>query len=328
MANIGMGIATSHSPVLMMEPEAWLARSEVEDKNIFALHDFEGNKVSFDELLDKAPASLRDEIKLEVLQQRHQDNQAAVEKTAELVSSENPDIIIVIGDDHKEVYQEDNMPALSIYWGDTFPYIPQDVMRWRDNAGLKSELWYSQENNNYPVASDYAFRLISDLVRVGFDPAHSKYYRPEQGMSSSYGFVYQRLMPEKIYPIIPININTYYPPNQIPPERAYKLGQAIVEAVAAWPENLNVMVMATGGLSHFVVDEEFDRMFLELMAKGDMKGHARLPLEKLQSGNSEFRCWSALAGAVVGKKMTLLDYIPCYRSAAGTGCGMAFAYWE
>jgi 3-O-methylgallate 3,4-dioxygenase len=26
--------------------------------------------------------------------------------------------------------------------------------------------------------------------------------------------------------------------------------------------------------------------------------------------------------------MTLLDYVPAYRSPAGTGCGAAFAYWQ
>jgi hypothetical protein len=64
------------------------------------------------------------------------------------------------------------------------------------------------------------------------------------------------------------------------------------------------------------------------MAKGGVEGHAALPLEKLQSGNSELRCWSALAGAVEGRSMKLIDYVPCYRSPAGTGCAMAFAYWE
>jgi hypothetical protein len=135
-------------------------------------------------------------------------------------------------------------------------------------------------------------------------------------------------MTRKIYPIIPVNINTYYPPNQITPQRAYAVGRAIREAVESWPEDLRVVIMATGGLSHFVVDETFDRAFLDLMAKGGVEGHAALPLEKLQSGNSEFRCWSALAGAVEGKAMTLIDYVPCYRSPAGTGCAMAFAYWE
>jgi 3-O-methylgallate 3,4-dioxygenase len=147
-------------------------------------------------------------------------------------------------------------------------------------------------------------------------------------MSHSYGYVYRRIMTNKVYPIIPVNINTYYPPNQVTPQRAFQLGKAIREAVDSWPEDLRVVVMATGGLSHFVVDEEFDRAFLELMDKGGVEGHAALPLEKLQSGNSEFRCWSALAGAVQDKSMTLIDYVPCYRSPAGTGCAMAFAYWE
>ena len=29
-----------------------------------------------------------------------------------------------------------------------------------------------------------------------------------------------------------------------------------------------------------------------------------------------------------GMKMKLIDYVPCYRSPAGTGNAMAFAYWR
>jgi OH-DDVA oxygenase len=31
---------------------------------------------------------------------------------------------------------------------------------------------------------------------------------------------------------------------------------------------------------------------------------------------------------VQDKRMHLVDYVPCYRTEAGTGQGMAFAYWE
>ena len=40
------------------------------------------------------------------------------------------------------------------------------------------------------------------------------------------------------------------------------------------------------------------------------------------------RVATTLAGAVQGLSMNLIDYVPCYRSEAGTGCAMAFAYWE
>ena len=30
----------------------------------------------------------------------------------------------------------------------------------------------------------------------------------------------------------------------------------------------------------------------------------------------------------LGRDMTLVDYVPCYRSEAGTGNAMGFAYWQ
>lgn len=328
MAKVVMGIGSSHSPALLMKPAAWLERAEIDDRKLHALHDFDGRRVTYEELLEAAAPSVMREIDAEVLEARHQANEAAITRISDVLDAADPDIVVIIGDDHKEVFQDDNMPALSVYWGETLPYKPTGIMKWKYDPGLKPEFWYAQEEKDYPVASEFARRLIGDLMVRDFDPAHSRFYPPDQGMSHSFGYVYRRIMTRKVYPIIPVNINTYFPPNQVTPARAYAIGKAIREAVESWPEDLRVVVMATGGLSHFVVDEAFDRAFLKLMADGGVEGHAALPLEKLQSGNSELRCWSALAGAVEGKAMTLIDYVPCYRSPAGTGCAMAFAYWE
>ena len=49
------------------------------------------------------------------------------------------------------------------------------------------------------------------------------------------------------------------------------------------------------------------------------------------NGNTcETKNWLALAAAMdaANAAMHLVDYVPCYRTAAGTGQGMAFAYWE
>jgi 3-O-methylgallate 3,4-dioxygenase len=48
----------------------------------------------------------------------------------------------------------------------------------------------------------------------------------------------------------------------------------------------------------------------------------------LNSGTSEIRNWIATAGAVEHLDMKLIDYVPCYRSPAGTGCAMGFAEWS
>jgi hypothetical protein len=323
-----MGIGSSHSPALLMEPPAWLARGGSDDRTLHALHDHTGKLVKYEELLAVTPDAMLKEIEPDLMQERHLANEAAMNRVSDILLEADPDIVIIIGDDHKEVYQEDNMPALAVYWGDTLPYRPQGVMKWRYADDLKTELWYPQEDKDYPVAGAFAKRLITDLCNLGFDPAHSQRYLDGQGMSHSFGYVYHRIMTEKVFPIIPVNINTYYPPNQVTPLRAYQIGQAIRQAVEAWPEDLRVVVMATGGLSHFVVDEDFDRAYIEILKTGGAAEHAAIPLEKLQSGNSEFRCWSVLAGALEDKAFNLIDYVPCYRSPAGTGCAMAFGYWE
>lgn len=328
MAKVIMGIASSHSPALLMEPSAWLARAAQDDQNLFALHDFDGKRVSYQELLSRADPALTEQIVPEVMHKRHQANQAAMSELTRRLDAASPDLLIVLGDDHKEVFDEDNMPSISVFCGDSLPYKAQGIMKWKYDPRLNQELWYPQEERDYPVDAPRALRLIEDLMGAGFDPAHSRYMAAGQGMSHSFGYVYYKIMSEHTYPVIPVSINTYYPPTQITPRRAYQLGQTIRRLVESWPDDLRVAIVSTGGLSHFVVDEQFDRDFLRVMASGDIEQHAALQLEKLQSGNSEFRCWSALAGAVEGMKMNLIDYIPCYRSPAGTGCAMAFATWE
>ena len=48
----------------------------------------------------------------------------------------------------------------------------------------------------------------------------------------------------------------------------------------------------------------------------------------MHSGNSEIRNWISVTGATEHLKMDLVDYVPSYRSPAGTGCAMGFATWS
>ena len=86
-------------------------------------------------------------------------------------------------------------------------------------------------------------------------------------------------------------------------------------------------MLASGGLSHFVVDEGLDEMALDGMKERSVAKLGALPREKLHSGNSEIRNWISVTGATEHLKMELVDYVPCYRSPAGTGCAMGFATW-
>src|SRR5690606_19762045 len=119
--------------------------------------------------------------------------------------------------------------------------------------------------------------------------------------------VWRRIMGERPIPSLPIHINTYYPPNQPTPDRCYALGQAIRAAVESWDSPKRVAVLASGGLSHFVVDEELDREALDAMQKKDRQRLAALPRHRLNAGTSEIRNWIAVAGATEHLQMELFD---------------------
>jgi hypothetical protein len=89
-----------------------------------------------------------------------------------------------------------------------------------------------------------------------------------------------------------------------------------------------VLLVASGGLSHFVVDEELDQQLLDAIAGDDAAVLRAIPAERLQAGSSEIRNWIAVAGAMAGRELAYREYVPCYRTAAGTGCAMGFVRWE
>src|SRR5947208_3319950 len=70
------------------------------------------------------------------------------------------------------------------------------------------------------------------------------------------------------------------------------------------------------------------RHVLQILAKKDADALSALPAAKLESGNSEIRNWITAAGALEHLQMQLVDYVPSYRSEAGSGVGMAFAVWQ
>jgi len=66
---------------------------------------------------------------------------------------------------------------------------------------------------------------------------------------------------------------------------------------------------------------------LKALEDRDVETLTSLPRQRLQSGTSEIRNWITVAGASQHLEMETFDYVPCYRSPAGTGCAMAFAQW-
>lgn len=327
MAQIVLGLGTSHSPQLSTPPELWRDHGE-RDKRNPDLRKPDGRVYTYDELLASVDASIQRELTPDTWQRRYEACQKGIATIGTVLADVAPDVLVMIGDDQKELFHDDNMPAVLVYWGDTIPCIPQYGRGPNVPASLRAAAWaYGDKEQDYPIATDLASHLIGSLIDQEFDVAHSCHLPPKQGMGHAFSFIYGRILNGLPIPTVPIMLNTYYPPNQPTPKRCYALGQALRQAVESWPSNKRVAVIASGGLSHFVIDEELDHQVITALRAKDATALTSLPRERLNSGNSEIRNWIATAGAVEHLEMRLIDYVPCYRSPAGTGCAMAFAQW-
>src|SRR5215831_8477371 len=289
MARIVLGIGTSHSPMLSTPWEAFAGHA---DRDRARVPDFEA--------LARAKADwIPRELTADVTRARHEATQAAIAGLGATLAGAALDALIVVGDDQAEWFSADSQPALCIYWGAAVENLPPPVDKMAPS--LRRAYWgyYGDGTNRaFPVDAALALYLIEALTREHeFDVAHVRAQPRHTPFGHAWSFVHQRLMGDRIVPIVPVLLNTYYPPNQPTPRRCYQLGRAIRQTVEAWPADKRIGVLGSGGLSHFVVDEALDHHVLDILARRDADAIAALPLGQLDSGNSEIRNWIAAAGA-------------------------------
>jgi hypothetical protein len=180
---------------------------------------------------------------------------------------------------------------------------------------------------------DLGVHIVKSLIEEGFDPAHCRRLpagrRGQYAIGHAFSYVYQRLMTHDAIPNVPVFLNTYFPPNQPSLGRCHDLGKALRRAIAAWDGDKRVAVIASGGLSHVVIEENIDEQIIAGLQEKDRGKLTSMPVEWFNSGTSEIRNWIVVAGAMEESdlQVEMVDYVPCYRSEAGTGCAMGFARW-
>src|SRR6266404_1874361 len=99
------------------------------------------------------------------------------------------------------------------------------------------------------------------------------------------------------------------------------VGHAVRKAVESWNSDKRVALIASGGLSHVVIDEEIDAMVIDGLKNKKPEVLFQLPRQKLRGGTSEILNWVALAGAMENRELKYFEYVTTYRSPAATGCG-------
>ena len=264
MAEVVIGLGSSHSPQLSMLPEAWASRAGANDQRNPALIGTDGIVSNYEDLLARTDVNrIAKELDPELQMERHERNQRGIAKVAEALEKAKVDILVMFGDDQQEYLTDDNMPAFSIYWGNEVKVLGQGES-YTAATGYQPLIGYPPGDNVLPTHGALGKHLIEYLTEAEYDVGSSRFLDPDRGGRSrggighAFAYVQHRIIPDLQIPTVPIMVNTYYPPNQPTPKRCYEIGRAVRSAIEAFPGKERVAVLASGGLSHFVVDEELD----------------------------------------------------------------------
>jgi hypothetical protein len=336
MAKIVLGIGTSHAPQLITTVEEWQLRVAADQK---APHFFRCKPYVFDELVTlRAGEGLGAELTPERQNAKHARNQTALDHLGDVLRDAAIDVAVIVGNDQSECFSNENVAAFSIYRGESFENIPktaEQIARMPPGIAPTALGYAPPDRATYRGVPELADHMIGSLMGSGFDVGQTTQLPVgPQGTNSiqhAFGFVYRRLMRDDVIANVPVFVNTHYPPNRPTAARCVAFGESLANAIAAWPQDLRVALIASGGLTHYVIDEEFDRRVLKAMMENDMPALAAIDEGWLLSGGTaELKNWLPVASAmkVAGLSMSLHDYVPCYRSDAGTGTAMAFASWS
>jgi hypothetical protein len=315
--------------MLNLTAEQWSHRANVDYNNPkLALPD--GRKLSYPQLLEERGPRFQDDIALPILERKERACQAALDRLGDAIEAANPDVVVVIGDDQMELFDADNQPAFAIFHGEelvtTTGRYAEGAPDWMRQVGRG---YLMEDVHRLPASPQLAVRLIEDLIDRDVDVCAVAGVKDpgKAGFGHAYGFIAKRLFRRAI-PMVPVLLNTYFPPNVVSAGRAYDIGRKLREVIEALPQDLRVAVVASGGLSHFVIDAEFDQKVIEALRRKDVATLRAIPRNTLKSGTSETLNWIMTAGAVDHLEVQWAEYQPLYRTAAGTGTGAAFCVWS
>lgn len=223
-----------------------------------------------------------------------------------------PDVAVVIYNDHGLNFFLDKMPTFAV--GAAPEYRNDD------------EGWGIPVRDPFRGDTKLSWHIIETLVGAEFDPVTCQ----EMLVDHAYSLPMELFFRDRAHaiPTVPVVVNTVQHP--LPSlRRCFKLGQAIGRAIESYPEDLKVVVIGTGGLSHQLEGERagfintaFDRRCLDAMT-GDIDSLLDIDphqlVELAGSQGVEVMNWVAMRGALTGDVHELHRnyHLPISNTASG-----------
>lgn len=212
----------------------------------------------------------------------------------EWLASIRPDVAVVIYNDHGLNFFLNAQPTFAV--GAAPCYVNDD------------EGWGLPVVPPYPGHPVLSWHLIESLVAQEFDITTCQEMRVDHAFTLPLMLLWPGTgaRPIRTVPVV-INHVQYPLPT---PARCYKFGEAIGRAIESFDEELRVLVIGSGGLSHQLDGEragflnpEFDRFCLERLVSdpGALARYSVTDLVRLAGAQgTEFTTWLAMRAALAG----------------------------
>ncbi len=238
---------------------------------------------------------------------------AGYEASKQWIAELKPDVIIEVFNDHATAFSLEMIPTFAIGCAEEFA--PAD------------EGWGPRPVPDVIGHPDLAWHIAQCCILDEFDMTIINEMEVDHGLTVPLSLVFGQVeeWPVKVIPLA-VNVVTYPPPTG---NRCWMLGEAIARAVESYPEDLNVQIWGTGGMSHQLqgpraglINKGFDTAFLDDLT-ADPERLRKMPhIEYLREAGSEgieLVMWLIMRGAL-GDKVKELHrhyHVPASNTAVG-----------
>ncbi|MFE7245100.1 hypothetical protein [Streptomyces sp. NPDC057580] len=254
----------------------------------------------------------------------------AMKQLRHAILAVEPDVLLIVGSDQGENFGPRSAPVFELFLGDRVEASAAD----RRGEGPE------QFPVSMPVATGLGQDILKHLCAAGFDVAHVSETSHEYGIGHAITWPLRFLdLLDSDLQLLPLVTNVWNLPNVPGVSRCVAFGQALRTAIDASEAPVRVAVLASGGLSHLVLDEDLDARVLAALRSDDITtwrainddelhlAHEKYGLTVRLNGTSEITDW-IIADACAAAPAEVIDYVPAYRTESGYGVGMCFARWD
>ena len=214
---------------------------------------------------------------------------------ADWLAQKKPDAMVFLYNDHATTFFFDLYPTFALGIGERFEIADEGAGK-RPLPAVRGNV-------------DLSIHIAESLVNDEFDITTFQDRPIDHGCASPLPLLWPH-QPDWPGAIVPIAINVLQFP--IPTaKRCYKLGQALRRAIESYPEDLKIVVVGTGGLSHQVHgeragfnNEDWDMEFLDLFVKNPEELTKLRHADYIRRGGAESVeqiMWLAMRGALEGE---------------------------